>query len=63
MSQNQPSNLRKVYELFVKFSFAGLLLGVGLLSFLVLGVVSRLESLAPAEFHLLLELLKNRFYR
>lgn len=63
MSSNRPSNLKKTYELFVKFSFAGVLLGIGLLSFFLVSVVSRLESLAPAEFQLLLEILKNRFYR
>jgi hypothetical protein len=63
MALNHPFKPKKIYEVFVKFSFAGLLLGIGLLSSLLLGVVSRLESLAPAEFQLLLEILKNRFYR
>jgi hypothetical protein len=63
MDEKKPSKIEWIYKVFFRFSVAGLLLGIGFLSFALLAVVSRLESLAPAELQLLFEILKNRFYR
>ena len=63
MDDKKPSKIAWIYKFFFRFSVAGLLLGIGFLSFALLTVVSRLENLAPAELQLLLEILKNRFSR
>jgi hypothetical protein len=41
----------------------GMLLAIAFFSMIILGLASRIESLAPAEFRMILDVLKNRFIR
>jgi hypothetical protein len=45
------------------FSMIGMLLAIAFFSMIILGLASRIESLAPAEFRMILDVLKNRFIR
>jgi len=45
------------------FSVIGMFLAIAFLSMIILGFVSHIESLAPAEFRMILDVLKNRFVR
>ncbi|MCI0614941.1 hypothetical protein L0244_18265 [bacterium] len=45
------------------FSVIGMLLAIAFLSMIILVLASRIESLAPAEFRMILDVLKNRFIR
>lgn len=44
-------------------SVIGMILAIIFLSMAILGVASHIESLAPAEFRMILDVLKNRFIR
>ena len=45
------------------FSVIGMFLAIVLLSMIILGLASHIESVAPAEFRMILDVLKNRFIR
>ncbi len=45
------------------FSVIGMFLAIAFLSMIILGLASHLENLAPAEFRMILDVLKNRFIR
>lgn len=45
------------------FSVIGMLLAIAFLSMIILGLASHIENLAPAEFRMILDVLKNRFIR
>jgi hypothetical protein len=45
------------------FSLIGMVLAIAFLSIIILSLASRIENLAPAEFRMLLDVLKNRFIR
>ena len=45
------------------FSVIGMFLAIAFLSVIILGLVGHLENLAPAEFRMILDVLKNRFIR
>jgi hypothetical protein len=57
---NWPANL---YRFIVRFSMIGAFAIFIFLCLTLLTFVGRLESLAPAELRLLLEVVKNRFFR
>ena len=62
MPQEERSILK--FSRFVSsFSVIGMLLAIAFLSMIILGLASRIESLAPAEFRMILDVLKNRFIR
>lgn len=44
-------------------SLIGMILAIAFLSIIILGLASHIENLAPAEFRMLLDVLKNRFIR
>jgi hypothetical protein len=50
-------------KFFSSFSVIGIFLAIALLSMMILGLASRIESLAPAEFRMIIDILKNRFFR
>jgi hypothetical protein len=50
-------------RLFSSFSMIGMVLAIVFLSIIILGLASRIENLAPAEFRMILDVLKNRFIR
>jgi hypothetical protein len=45
------------------FSTIGMFLAIAFLSVIILHFASHIESLAPAEFRMILDVLKNRFIR
>ncbi|MCI0442887.1 hypothetical protein L0152_06675 [bacterium] len=53
----------KFSRILSSFSVIGMLLAIAFLSMIILGLASRIESLAPAEFRMILDVLKNRFIR
>ena len=59
----ENQTIERIYQLMVRFSFLGLVLGIVLVIYITLKLFTRLENLAPAEMRLLLDLLKNRFSR
>lgn len=62
MPQEQRS-IVKFSRILSSFSVIGMLLGIAFLSIIILSLASRIESLAPAEFRMILDVLKNRFIR
>ena len=63
MPEQEHASKNKLSKFVSSFSLIGLLLAVAFLSILVLGLASHIESLAPAEFRILIDILKNRFFR
>ena len=63
MTENKPDWPAKIYQLIVRFSMIGAFAVFIFLFFTLLTFVGRLEALAPAELRLLLEVVKNRFFR
>jgi len=63
MPERDPQTFEKFYRWLLRFCFA--LLGLGLIFLLsvLVNMLGRLESMAPAEMRLLLEIIKNRFFR
>jgi hypothetical protein len=53
----------KLTKFVSSFTTIGLFAGIGILSMAVFGIASHLENLIPAEFQILLSILKNRFFR
>jgi hypothetical protein len=45
------------------FSVIGMLIGIAFLSIILFTLLNHIESLAPAEFRMILDVLKNRFIR
>lgn len=45
------------------FSVIGMFLAIAFLSMIIFGLASHIENLAPAEFRMILDVLKNRFVR
>jgi hypothetical protein len=45
------------------FSVIGMFIAIAFLSMIVIHFASHIESLAPAEFRMILDVLKNRFIR
>jgi hypothetical protein len=45
------------------FSVIGMFLAIAFLSVIILHFASHIENLAPAEFRMILDVLKNRFIR
>jgi hypothetical protein len=62
MPQEERSIL-KFSRFISSFSVIGMLLAIAFLSMIILGLASHIESLAPAEFRMILDVLKNRFVR
>ena len=62
MPQEERSIL-KFSRFLSSFSVIGMLLGIAFLLMIILGLASHIESLAPAEFRMILDVLKNRFVR
>lgn len=62
MPQEERSIL-KFSRFLSSFSVIGMLLAIAFLSMIILGLASHIESLAPAEFRMILDVLKNRFIR
>jgi hypothetical protein len=62
MPQEERSIL-KFSRFLSSFSVIGMLLAIAFLSMIILGLASHIESLAPAEFRMILDVLKNRFVR
>ena len=52
-----------VSRIFSSFSIIGMFLAIVFLSIIILGLASHIENLAPAEFRMILDVLKNRFIR
>lgn len=61
--ENDQRTFERLYQLVLRFSFLGLVTGIILVIYVTLRLLTRLESLAPAEMRLLLDLLKNRFFQ
>jgi hypothetical protein len=63
MMEKGSSPAAKFHRWLMRFCFA--LLGLGMLFLLMtlINMLGKLESLAPAEMRLLLEIIKNRFFR
>ena len=59
----QERSILKFSRFLSSFSVIGMLLAIAFLSMIILGLASRIESLAPAEFRMILDVLKNRFIR
>ena len=53
----------RIYQLILRFAFIGLVFGILLVAYVTFRLLTRLESQAPAEMRLLLDLLKNRFFQ
>ena len=51
------------YRWLTRFSFLLLLTGFVFLILTLASLISRLQNLAPVELRLLLEIIKNRFFR
>jgi hypothetical protein len=62
MAEQQRAGV-KFSRLFSSFSVIGMILAIAFLSMIILGLASHIESLAPAEFRMILDVLKNRFIR
>lgn len=62
MPQEERSIL-KFSRFLSSFSVIGMLLAIAFLLMIILGLASHIESLAPAEFRMILDVLKNRFVR
>lgn len=63
MSPEDSSRFETIYRWVARFSYVGMIVGIAFLTFGFLQIISHLESLAPAELRLLLQVLKNRFFQ
>lgn len=62
MAEQQRSGV-KLSRILSSFSVIGMLLAIAFLSIIILRFANHIESLAPAEFRMILDVLKNRFIR
>jgi hypothetical protein len=60
---NDQGNFDRFYSVLLRFSFLGIVCGALVVIYVFLNIVGRIETLAPAELRLLLDLLKNRFFQ
>jgi len=63
MAEEKPDWPARTYRIIARFSMIGAFAVFVFLFFTLLTFVGRLEALAPAELRLLLEVVKNRFFR
>lgn len=63
MSTEDPSRFETIYRWVTRFSYVGMIFGIGFLTLGLFQIISHIESLAPAELRLLLQVLKNRFFQ
>ena len=61
--ERKPGSLVRFYHNLMRFSLIGLTSSILLLAFVLAHVVNRLENFMPAEVQLILQLMKNRFFR
>jgi uncharacterized BrkB/YihY/UPF0761 family membrane protein len=62
MAEQQRSGV-KFNRFLSSFSVIGMFLAIAFLSMIILHFANHIESLAPAEFRMILDVLKNRFIR
>lgn len=63
MSTEDTSRFETIYRWVTRFSYVGMIFGIAFLTLGFFQIISHLESLAPAELRLLLQVLKNRFFQ
>jgi hypothetical protein len=59
----QPRSGVRFSRFLSSFSVIGMFLAIAFLSMIILHFANHIESLAPAEFRMILDVLKNRFIR